>query len=282
MSTFFGFSDECGDYVLAENKRQIRAHPYYIRSNIIINSINYKRLSKSFKDLKQAYNLPLNKEIKWSYLYRLDLIQKGKQNLESNPDIKFLEKISYGKLLQFVEDTISLLNGQDDTSVILTYSDNSIRNNFSIDQVLKMHLQDHIQRFEYYLSDKKNDDLGVLFFDPVSEKRNDFFRNKYYDMSDRGDFIKYEHIKDSLNFEYSHHSVGIQIADFVAGCFSSVLKSGNNNNNYGAGIKIFSNYVYPLIRKGYNGKCEGYGIMDIPYNNKVRNIYMNKIKSLLP
>ena len=79
---------------------------------------------------------------------------------------------------------------------------------------------------ELQVNENNENNLGVLFFDPVSVKKNEMFRQIYHELRINGDFInKYRFLKDSLNIENSHQSVGIQIADYVSGAFSSILKS---------------------------------------------------------
>lgn len=59
MATCFCFSDECGDYNLGMTSRQLARHPYYIRSTLLIDSNEWKKLSSSFKNLKEKYGIPL-------------------------------------------------------------------------------------------------------------------------------------------------------------------------------------------------------------------------------
>jgi hypothetical protein len=106
------------------------------------------------------------------------------------------------------------------------------------------------------------------------------FREIYYTLFEDGDFIdKYLFIKDSLNIENSHHSVGIQIADYISGSFSSILKS-NNYSDYELGINMFFNYVCPNLRRGGTSGVHGYGIREVPSSPPTRRWLSNKIKVL--
>ena len=71
MSTYFGFSDECGDYLQGINEKQLKTHPFYIRSTLLINSSEWKKLNSLFQHLKTTYELPKHKEVKWSYLWQI-------------------------------------------------------------------------------------------------------------------------------------------------------------------------------------------------------------------
>ena len=91
-------------------------------------------------------------------------------------------------------------------------------------------------------------------------------------MCQRGDFIReYSHIKDSLNLEYSHHSTGIQFADYIAGSSGGFLKE------YPKSKEIFNVRVMPYLRTGDKGEILGYGIIEIPKNKKVRAYIKKKL-----
>lgn len=144
--------------------------------------------------------------------------------------------------------------------------------------MLSFHLQEHIQRIEMESQSDENN-LGVLFFDPVGEEKNELFRQVYYDLFKNGDFINnYKSIKDSLNIENSHHSVGIQISDYISGSFYSFLKS-SIKNNYSDGVSLFHKFIYPNLRHDKSGRIEGYGIREVPRNQNIREWLTEKLSS---
>ena len=278
MSTYFGFSDECGDYIQGISERQLRTHPYYIRSTFIINSLEWKKLNNLFKQLKLAYRLPAHQEIKWSYLWQIGKIQREKKVIPDNEPYKFLESYDYQELLQFVDDGLNLINQLDYKKIILTYTNNSFTNRHSAKYILKFHLQEMMQRIEMDLQHDSNN-LAVIFIDPVNEEKNKYFREIYFELFANGDIVnEYNHIKDSINLEFSHHSVGIQIADFICGAFSSILKCGNNEN-YKRGTDMFFKSVYPNIRT-FKGRMHGYGIREVPQESTLREQLIRKIETL--
>jgi hypothetical protein len=110
-----------------------------------------------------------------------------------------------------------------------------------------MHIRSLLQRVEYGLNGKING-FATLFFDPVDDKRSKLLRDTYFDIYCTGDFVKeYKHVKDSLNLEFSHHSIGIQMADYIAGCFIGYLKQ------YDRSVDIFNTAILPKVRK-HKGK----------------------------
>jgi len=266
--TYFCFSDENGDYKPSMSKKQLQRHPFYIRTTLIMNANEWKKLNSDFRNLKENYGLPTSKEIKWAYLWNLRYFKKNNKPIPEKREFKFLEDFDYHHLIEFVEKALELIETLEEKKIITTFTKNDTVPTINEKSLLSMHLQEHMQRIEMELQvDVGN--LGVLFFDPVSEKKNRMFRQIYYELFENGDFIKkYSFIKDSLNFENSHQSVGIQIADYVSGAFSSVLKS--DYGDYSLGIKMFNKSIKPYLRK-HNGNIFGAGIREVPSNDDTRN-----------
>jgi hypothetical protein len=269
MSIFFGFSDECGTYQMVKTKRHLQVHPHYIRSTLLIKAEEWKTLNKAFIDLKLAYSLPIEKEIKWAHLWQLRNFQKNKKPIPKKKDFKFLENYDYHVLIEFVEKCLELINKIEYKKIIITHTDNVNCAKINEKAMLKMHLQEHMQRIEMQIQTRSEENLAVLFFDPVSESTDKLLRDIYFDLFNSGDFINsYKHIKDSLNIEHSHQSVGIQIADYISGAFSAILK-GRDSSNYDRGKLMYYNSVHPNLRI-YNGTVWGVGIREVPIDMTYR------------
>lgn len=272
MNTYFGFSDECGTYKKEKCKKHLKAHPFYIRSTLLINAKDWKQLNNNFRDLKRDSGLPNEIEIKWAYLWQLRNFQKNGQRVPSKKEFKFLESFDYHELIDFVEKSLSLIHDINFKKIIITHTDNKNCPRIAEKELLKMHLQEHMQRVEMQIQSRIQENLAVLFFDPVSEQTDKNLRDIYFDLFNSGDFIvSYKHIKDSLNIEHSHQSVGIQLADYISGTYSAILK-GQGNSNYDRGKKMFYDHVYPYLRK-YNGTIWGAGIREVPSDE----IYRRKL-----
>lgn len=280
MSIYFGFSDECGSYLKVKNSKYLRVHPYYIRCTLLMNANEWKNFRIRFNELKLHYSLPIEKEIKWAHLWNLQNYQSRVQTIPNEKDFKFLESYDYHDLIDFVENSLSLINQLEYKKIIVTFTENSTCPLINEKAILKMHLQEHMQRIEMEIQSRIENNLAVLFFDPVSEHTDKLFRDIYFELYNSGDFIsQYKHIKDSLNIENSHQSVGVQLADYVSGAFSSVLKS-INSTNYERGKKMFLESIYPNLRT-YNGTVWGIGIREVPSNMAVRKYFAREITAIV-
>jgi hypothetical protein len=279
MATYFGFSDECGDYSASMTSKQLARHPFYVRSTLLINSDEWKTLSKDFKYLKTQYNIPIAKEVKWAYLWSLKYFKDKGKSIPAEHEVKCFEELGSDKLVSFVEDALQLINNLTEKKIIISYTKNINAPRINEKAMLSMHLQEHMQRIEMQLSKSDSDDLGVLFFDPVNPQKNEHFRELYFELFEQGDYVRYGHIKDSLNIENSHHSVGIQLADYISGAFSAVLKA-SDSANYSDGVRMYLNSVHPNLRRSFTGTIQGYGIREVPSSSTNRAWLDNQLKYL--
>jgi len=239
---YFAFSDECGKYKKYPSDNFIRSHPFYIRATYIIKGDDWITLNRNFSNLKNKFGFSLDKEIKWSHLWTLK---------KRNQDFQF------ATTLDFINEAIGLIAKLVYIKIIITLTENTKDQYTGENALLKMHIQDTIQRIEMELQVDPNN-LCVIFFDPVSNEMNKSFRNVYHDMYESGDFIKtYSHIKDSINLEYSHHSAGIQIADYIAGATNGFFREFEESTN------IFNKRIKPFIRKDKTDEPLGWGIIEM-------------------
>ncbi len=264
MAIYFAFSDENGVYHANRNENFLSRHPFYVRCTVIINGDEWKKLNLLFVQLKKKYNLPVEKEIKWSYLWSLKKLKVSGKGISKKEKFYFLKDCDTHLLLKFIEESLDLLGHLSFAKIILTVTNNRDCARINESSFYKMHLQEVMQRVEMELR-KEDESLCVLFMDSISERKDRLLREVYNSLFHEGDFVEYRHLKDSLNFEASDHSVGIQIADYIAGCFSSTLKG------YKSGKGIFDSYVKCYVRTGAaSSMLLGYGIREVPRNDTAR------------
>jgi hypothetical protein len=262
MSIIFGFCDESGEYKPDRSDRFNRIVPFYVRGTLLIEAADWKELYNRFNYIKRKYKLP-DEEIKWSYLWSIRSHQKNNTKINEKDDYYFLREFEYHQLIDYVEETLAILNMIESSDIILTVTSNNSNCKFGMEHLYEMHIKSLLQRTEYGLNGKTNG-FATLFFDPINAKTNEMLRNIYKKIYKSGDFVKeYKHIKDSLNIEYSHHSVGIQMADFICGCFIGYLKG------YSRSVEIFNKNIMPNLRM-HKKSILGAGIVEIPTNPEIR------------
>lgn len=274
MSIYFVFSDENGDYKANRNRRFLGRHPYYIRGNLIIAAQEWSSLNTALRALKRKYDIDESKEVKWAYLWSLRSMQRAGQAIKESEPFYHLRHLDYHQVVEFIDEALGLLEGVKYKKIFITVTHNNSPYNFSEGKLLQMHLRSMLQRIEMQIQGMP-DNLAVLFLDPVNDEKCMLMREIYFNISQTGDFIEhYTHIKDSLNFECSHHSIGIQLADYVSGCFGGFMKG------YEASQGIFKKRVYPFLRASESGEIMGYGIVEVPTARTYRNRILDKLIKL--
>jgi hypothetical protein len=259
--TVFAFSDECGNYDNPRSEKFIKTHPFFTRATVYIDSAEYKFLESRFATLRRQNNLPSG-EIKWSYIWFLRKYQERGVGIPADKEYHFLRNVDYKIILKYVSECLEVLDLLAFTKIVFTLTDNGRRINYSPETLYRMHLETILERTQYeFQRSAKN--LAVLFCDPVGESCDRELREAFFEISNNGAFVdSFTNVKDSLNFEYSHHSVGIQLADYLAGSFTGALRGFDDS------IQIFKSYAHHI--RSLNGRVFGVGITEIPRSERER------------
>jgi len=289
MATYFVFSDESGKY--NENYRN-RGHKYFVRSALLFDSANWLAVKTRIDALKVQAQIPVETEFKWNYMRLIYNHQKGGRRIRPKGGAYPFRKHDIDELIAFVRRTISLFHRYGESKIICTFTENlpirrwrillggstateGTSRNPTRQNICKWHLQELMQRVEMEM--QRSNSLAVVFFDEESDRTTEkHVRNCYHDMYHNGDFIKnYQHIKDSLCFEDSSHSTGIQVADYIAGIFNAFL------NDDDISYALMRDCILPILRKESTGDYLGYGIREVPRDESKRQSVSEKIKRKL-
>ena len=166
-------------------------------------------------------------------------------------------------LEEFISRALGLLDNVPYVNIIISISKNDSIARISEFNLYKMHLQDLMQRVQMDLQTSRNpyenENFCIIFLDSISREINKLLSDAYNDIYLNGDCIeKYFVIKDCLHFEMSHHSSGIQIADYIAGSTLGYLQGR------GFSSQVFDERIRKYIRKCPWGVTMGCGIIDVP------------------
>ena len=265
MTIFYAFGDESGHYQMERTESHKERYPYYVRATLLMTADDWKILNSEFLALKKNWGFSRDEEIKWDYIWKLKWCQENGK--KPDKDIAFLVERFYdgNSLVNFVENALLTLRDLDFFQIIITITDNRICNPLHEKDILQTHLQKIMQRIQMELqSDQEN--LAVIFFDSINEKKDKALCEAYSSIYHSGDFIKeYSCIQDCLHFEQSNQSVGIQLADYVAGITINRLRQRKES------VRLFNEYIFPALRRSDDGNLMGFGVIDIPRNNSLRH-----------
>jgi len=149
----------------------------------------------------------------------------------------------YTYYLEFIKKSLEILSKDTTVIVIWTYFFNKVFKDQS--KIERDFLQTLMLRVEYELREREEN--GIIIYDQVNI--NKIFEH-YNDIYINGKFVKkYYHIKDSMSFEISTFSSGIQIVDYVSNIIFNSLKRGIKGRGYTESLSIFEKILKPKIRR---------------------------------
>lgn len=117
------------------------------------------------------------------------------------------------------------------------------------------------ERFQYHLQDMSREigtkQLGIVVSDHRGRDDDKVLRGVHQKLlHSKGEFISsYDNLVEGLFLTPSHHSVGIQLADLVAGAVWRKYERDDGR---------FFDALVPSLRTGQNGAIDGYGIIKSP------------------
>lgn len=264
MTIYYAFSDESGHYKRIRTQKDNERYPYYIRAIVLFEANQWKYLNSQFLSLKNEFGLSRQQEVKWDYIWEIKKCQEhGKK---PNKEIQSLvESYHWDCLLTFCEKFLLLMNDLPVSKIILTITDNRRCHNIRENYLLQFHLKNTMQRIQMEIQ-KNNENLAVLFFDSIDEKKDKMLSEVYSSIYESGDFIaNYSSIQDCLHFEKSRQSVGIQLVDLIASI------SMNRLRNREESTRLFGQYIYPNLRRSAQNEIMGYGVIEIPSDKELRH-----------
>lgn len=264
--TYFAYSDEFGAYQQNMSDKHMRAHPYYIRSVILLPCNEWKTLEQNHRRLKRKHGIPFDVEVKWAHLWSLRRYQKDGKEIPPKHACRFLREIDYHVLIAYVEEVLAYYSSLQAAKIIFTITDNRSIGDYTDARLYQMHLMNIAQRLQYELPSTGG--LAVLFFDSVSPSVDKLLKDAWHSISSGSDYVKeYTCVKRSAYIEYSHQSPGMQVSDYVAGAIGSYIKAhaSARQESYARGVAMFENYIYPCLRRNPKDQTIiGWGALNVP------------------
>lgn len=256
MNSYFVFTDEAGCYMKQPNETHRNKHPFYIRSNVVMSTDDYRVFQSEIQALNEKIKLPLGEEIKWS-----DLGGKTK----NNPRNDYLKKLKADTLKGYYRQVLTLAKGKPSLKYIFTITDMrnwTCRN--TEEDMMRFHLQEVFQRVQM---DLMQDDFAIVIMDELEGKKVKTLKQACHTLTETGDFIKkYSNVYHGVVTENSAQSAGVQLADFAAGILNCYLRRClYQKDNFEFANDLYGQYIKQNLRKNeHGGSIIGYGIRPIP------------------
>lgn len=233
-----------GVYIFSDETGKYKPYNFYIRVALILDTYNYGQLTENFIKLKEKYNIPLDKEFKFSYLWAIERYKQSKFIIKDK-NLDYFKDYDVVNLKNFMYDCIKLLNDDYNPKIVVIYTYFYVTTIKSRLEIEKDFLKTLMLRIED--SCKNSNKFAAIYYDDCNYNENLILKESYRQIFLKSEYIKkYTHIKDSISHEDSSFSTGLQLVDFISGVIHSFLKSclPENLTNYS-----YSNDLFTLISK---------------------------------
>ncbi len=259
MEAYFAFTDECGCYQKNRTEKFNMAHPFYVRSTVIMSFSDYLVLQNGMDRIKITFGMRPEVEIKWSHFGNA---LKGHYREGQC-------KLSPAQLAEYYAQVLDLLTSLESAEVYYTLTDNNIIGHVDKTALFKMHLQNAYQKVQSTVSAKGG--FAIVVADDLNSETR-ALKDAVYDMTMAGDYVNYTNVKKGLYIDFSNQCHGLQIADICAGIFTASAKyesvSETEKHKYEQGHALLFSYAYKKTRNGfYNAPYYDvykYGVKEIP------------------
>ena len=245
------FLDESGT---APSKAKTKDHPFFVLGGLVVPESDWKSLQVKLQKLKGEYQI--TGEVKWRYFFPHP--HSGKTTPLSHLDISQINELRL-KLFAIVAsyDSFKVLATVVDTTAY--YCEHSDKD---AEDMYHDAFEIVCERFQYYLQDIQRSAgepiYGMVVIDERNNPQNKELDEFHYELLNNSDAKRadFNNLVEGLFIAASHHSVGVQFADLVAGAiYRKVCKNDS----------VFYDLVSKNIRCKPSGDVNGYGIMSLPY-----------------
>lgn len=250
MDAYFTFTDECGQYKKERNDNFRKAHPYYVRSNVIISLFDFLTLQENMGDIKKKFGVDPKLEIKWSHYG--NAVKNKKKSIPGN--------LSSEQIKDYFLEILKIVSGLRSAKIYYTVTDNNAKEKIKEEKLLKMHIQNALQRVQMTVS---GGGFAVFVTDDLNNNTK-ILKKATYEMMSKGDFLKYKDVKKGIYMDFSDQCPGLQVADIYAGIFTASLKYEKalkeEKHKFQCAYDLFFSEGYKKTRSSFN--CPPYQNVD--------------------
>lgn len=248
---FFCFVDESGTPPKPEQRGR---PPYFIIAGVFVPVSQWHGIAKELQQLKDRCDLRIRGEIKWRYF--------GPQNNDPKNSVSHLSterKDAFRHLFfQILKKRNSIKAVVTVAKIDICYRQPYINNEHDLYGYTYKPVS---ERFQYHLQDMSRstgaEQLGIIVADHRGRNDDQRIRQEHQKLlhSASSYISSYANLAESLFLTPSHHSVGIQFADMIAG---AVGRHFNSND------RTWFEVAKPILRAKPDGSVDGYGLVKMP------------------
>lgn len=229
--------------------------PLFVLGGIVVPEDFWSKLATDLRRIKETYSI--DGEIKWRYFAPG---KPGSKEHSLSHLIPAHKEELRTKLYQMIGTYKSVRLICVATNVPLAYQQNYVAD---ADDLYEYSYKQLTERFQYYLQDLQRTVgqhvNGIIVCDHRGPKDDTRLRELHQRLLDgkRFNYSSYLNLIEGLFIAPSHLSVGIQLADMVAGAVFRYYHAGDDR---------FFRQIEGSFRRSPAGKIEGYGLVKFPKN----------------
>ena len=227
---------------------------YFVIAGLIMHEAQWHGVSGELEQLRKRQDFRVSGEIKWRYF--------GPENADADNSVAHL---SPEKRAEFRREIYSIITRRKSIKIVacVTSCEAAYGLNYVDDpeDIYKFTYKAVSERFQYFLQDTSrtvgDKQLGIIVADQRGRKQDEVMRRAHHGLVDENEIFSSNYVNyvETIFLTPSHRSVGIQLADMVAGAIA---------RKFNAGDSLHYDQIRGSIRARADGSIAGYGIVKFP------------------
>jgi hypothetical protein len=229
--------------------------PYFVMAALVMHEAQWHGVASEFRAILKQFGI--RGEIKWRYF--------GQHNNDPDNSVAGLDG---GARDQLRKKLFEIITARKSIKIIACVT--SAASAYALDYVndaddLYLYTYKTLtERFQYYLQDMSravgDKQLGIVVADHRGKAQDDLLRKRHAGLvAERGVFTSaYQNYVEIVFLTPSHYSIGIQLADMVAGAIG---------REYCARDDRYATLIRGSLRASARGTVDGFGLVKFPTKN---------------
>jgi hypothetical protein len=231
-----------------------RGLKYFVIAGLFIPEARWHDIATEFQELKDLRRYRIRGEIKWRFF--------GAANTDPKNTVRHLDQTRRD---QFRQELFKIITRRRSVKIVACiasvracYKTNYIKD---ADTLYEYTYKAVTERFQYFLQDISRNSgtqtCGMIIADQRDKQQDERLKRHHRKLlfSTADVISSYENFIEGLFLTESHGSVGIQLADMVAGAIGRRYNSDDHK---------FYDMIEPAFRRSPSGKISGCGLVKMP------------------
>lgn len=227
---------------------------YFVIAGLIVHEAQWHGLRDDVQKLRNRLRYQVRGEIKWRY-FGPDNDDPENSLAHLAPEVRYeFRRELYDIILR--RKSIKIVACV--ASVETAYSTSYVKN---AEALYRFTYKAVSERFQYFLQDTTyghgEQQLGIIVADQRGRSQDELLRKEHHGLVDQERIFtsKYKNYVETIFLTPSHLSVGIQLADMVAGAIGRAFNSND---------PTCFEHIKPAFRAAPDGTIDGYGLAKFP------------------